>query len=132
MMSVSYASAVESLMYAHVYTRPDLTFVTEMLGRYQINPGISYWKRIKKSLRYIQGTKGLVLTYERLNSLELVGYSDLDYAECLDTKKSTLDYVFKLGGGAISWSSIKQTIIASSTMYVEFVACYEATWVGTM
>jgi hypothetical protein len=132
MMSVSYASAIESLMYAQVYTHPDLAFVTEMLGRYQINPDISHWKRIKKSMRYIQGTKGLVLTYERSNSLELVGYSDLDYAGCLDIEKSTLDYVFKLGGGAISWSSIKQTIIASSTMYAEFVACYEATGAGTM
>jgi hypothetical protein len=63
-MSVSYASAIESLMYAQVYTHPDLAFVTEMLGRYQINPDISHWKRIKKSMRYIQGTKGLVLTYE--------------------------------------------------------------------
>jgi hypothetical protein len=34
-------------------------------------------------------------------------------------------YVFKLVGGAISWSSSKQTIMTSSTMYTEFVACYE-------
>jgi hypothetical protein len=35
MKSVPYASAVRSLMYAQVCTRPDLTFVTGMLGRYQ-------------------------------------------------------------------------------------------------
>jgi hypothetical protein len=35
-------------------------------------------------------------------------------------------YVFKLTGGAISWSSSKQTVMTSSTMYAEFVACYEA------
>jgi hypothetical protein len=37
MKTVSYASAIESLMYAQVCTRPDLAFVTEMLGRYQKN-----------------------------------------------------------------------------------------------
>jgi hypothetical protein len=44
---------------------------------------------------------------------------------CLDTDRSTSGYVFKLVGGAISWSSSKQTVMTSSTMYVEFVACYE-------
>ena len=68
-----------------------------------------------------------MLMYERSDSLEIVGYSDSDYAGCLDTEKSTSGYVFKLAGGAISWSSSKQSVIASSTMYAEFVACYEAT-----
>jgi hypothetical protein len=124
--SVPYASAVGSLMYAQVCTRPDLTFVTGMLGRYQKSLGISHWNGIKKGLRYIQGTKGLMLTYERSDSLEIVGYSDSDFAGCLDTDRSTSGYVFKLTGGAISWSSSKQTVMTSSTMYAEFVACYEA------
>jgi hypothetical protein len=45
---------------------------------------------------------------------------------CLDTDRSTSGYVFKLAGGAISWSSSKQTVMTSSTMCAEFVACYEA------
>jgi hypothetical protein len=44
---------------------------------------------------------------------------------CLDTDRSTSSYVFKLTGGAISWSSSKQTVMTSCTMYAEFVACYE-------
>jgi hypothetical protein len=63
-----------------------------------------------------------MLTYKRLDSLDIVGYSDLDYAGCLDTKKSTSCYVFKLVGGAISWSNSKQSVIPSSMMYAEFVA----------
>jgi hypothetical protein len=97
-----------------------------MLARYQKNSGISHWNGIKKDLRYIQGTKGLMLTYERSDSLEIVGYSDSDFTGCLDTDRSTSSYVFKLAGGAISWSSSKQTVMTSSTMYAEFVACYEA------
>jgi hypothetical protein len=125
MKSVPYVSAVGSLMYAQVCTRPNLAFVTRMLDRYQKNPGINHWNGIKKALRYIQGTKGLMLTYEISDNLEIVGYSDLDFVGYLDTDRSTSGYVFKLAGGAISWSSSKQTVITSSTMYAEFVACYK-------
>jgi hypothetical protein len=53
-----------------------------------------------------------------------VGYSNSDYAR--DDRKSISRYVFTLAGGAISWKSSKQTITISSTMYAEFVVCYEA------
>jgi hypothetical protein len=126
MKSVLYASAVRRLMYAQVCTRPNLAFVTGMLGRYQKNPGVSHWNGIKKALRYIQGTNDFMLMYERSDSLEIVGYSNSDFAGCLDTDRSTSGYVFKLTGGAISWSSYKQTVMTSSMMYAEFVAYYEA------
>jgi hypothetical protein len=102
MKSISYASAVRSLMYAQVCTHPDLAFVTGMLDRYQKNSGVSHWNEIKKDLRYIQGIKGFMLMYERSDSLEIVGYSDSDFVGCLDTNRSTSGYVFKLAGGAIS------------------------------
>ena len=82
---------------------------------------------VKKALRYLQGTKGLMLTYRRSDSLHIEGYSDLDFVGDVDDRKSTSGYVFTLAGGTISWKSSKQTVTASSTMYAEFVACYEAT-----
>jgi hypothetical protein len=60
MKAVPYVSAVGSLQYAQVCTRPDLAFITGVLGRYQSNPGIEYWKMVKKVLRYVQGTKDLM------------------------------------------------------------------------
>ena len=53
MKVVSYALAVGSLQYAQVCTRPDLAFVTGLLGRFQSNPGTEYWKLVKKVLRYL-------------------------------------------------------------------------------
>ena len=55
------------------------------------------------------------------------GYSDSDFAGDVDDRKSTSSYVCTLVGGAISWKSSKETVTASSTMYAEFVACYETT-----
>ena len=40
--TVPYALAVRSLQYAQVCTRPDLAFVTGLLGRFQSNPGIEH------------------------------------------------------------------------------------------
>jgi hypothetical protein len=102
MKTIPYASAVGSIMYAQVCTCPDLAFITGMLGRYQSNPGINHWKAVKKALRYIQGTKDLMLTYKRSDNLEVVGYSDADFAGCVDTKKSTSGCIFTLADGAIS------------------------------
>jgi hypothetical protein len=125
MKMVPYASTVESLQYAQVCTRADIAYVTGLLGRFQSNLGPEHWKLVKKVLRYLQGTKGLMLTYRKTESLRIVGYSDSDYAG--DDRKSTSGYVFTLAGGAISWKSCKQTVTTSSTMYAKFVACYEAT-----
>jgi hypothetical protein len=64
--------------------------------------------------------------HEISDSLKIVGYSDSDFAGCLDTDRFTSGYVFKLAGVAISWSSSKQIVMTLSTMYTKFVACYEA------
>ena len=49
MKKIPYASAVGSLTYAQVCTRPDLAFITGLLSRYQSNPEWNHWKAVKKS-----------------------------------------------------------------------------------
>ncbi|KAL6334560.1 hypothetical protein AAG906_018899 [Vitis piasezkii] len=39
--------------------------------------------------------------------------------------KRVMRYIFMLDGGAVSWKSVKQTLIASSTMKAKFIACYK-------
>ncbi|XP_052189851.1 secreted RxLR effector protein 161-like [Diospyros lotus] len=127
MASIPYAFAVGSLIYAQVCTRPDIIFVVNVLGRYQSNLGIEHWKAAKKVMRYFQGTKDYRHTYKHSDNLEVIRYTDSDFAGCIDTRKSTSGYIFLLTGGVVSWRSNKQTIIASSTMEVEFISCSEAT-----
>ena len=63
MKAISYSSVVSSLMYAQVCTYLDIDFVASVLGRHLSDPGKSHWKAAKKVLRYLQGTKDLMLTY---------------------------------------------------------------------
>jgi transposase InsO family protein len=127
MKNIPYASAVGSLMYAQVCTRPDIAFAVGMLGRYQSDPGLDHWRAAKKVMRYLQGTKDYMLMYRRTDNLEVIGYSDSDFAGCIDSRKSTSGYIFMMASGAVSWRSAKQTLIATSTMEAEFVSCFEAT-----
>ncbi|RDY00868.1 hypothetical protein CR513_15882, partial [Mucuna pruriens] len=123
MQKIPYALAVGSLTYAQVCTHPDMV---EVLGRYLSYPGMQHWKAIKRVMRYLRRTKGHMLTYRKFEDLEIIEYSDFDFAGCQDSKRSTSGYIYMLAGGAISWKSVKQTLIAPSTMAVEFVACLEA------
>ena len=52
-----------------------------------------------------------MLTYKRYDHFEVIGYSDSDYAGCVDARKSTCDYLYLLAGGAISWKTVKQSVI---------------------
>ena len=107
-------------------TRPDIAFITGMLGRYLSNAGLDHWKAAKRGLRYLKRTKDHMLTYRRSDKLEVIGYTDSDFGGCQDSMKSTSGYIYMLAGGAVSWKSAKQSLVASSTMAAEFVACHEA------
>jgi len=111
--NIPYAFVVGSLMYAQTCTRPDISFAVGMLGRYQSYLGLEHWKAVKKVLRYLQGTKNHMLTYRKSDHLEVIGYTDPDFTGCVDKRKSTFGYVYLLVGGAISWKSVKQSVIAA-------------------
>ena len=127
MKYVRYSPAVGSLMYAQVYTRLDIVFVVDVLGKFMSNPSLIHYQAIKKVFRYLQGTEDHMLTYRRTNFLDVVGYSDAYFKGCVDDKKSTIRYIFFMLGGTVSWRSANQSMTASSTMEAEYVACYEAT-----
>ena len=68
-----------------------------------------------------------MLMYKQIGCLEVIGYFDVDCANCVDSRKSTSCYIFMLASGAVSWRSMKQTLMTTSSMKAEFVSCFEAT-----
>ena len=102
MKAIPYSLVVGNLMYAQVCTRPTIACVVGVLGRCLSYPGQSYWKVVKKVLRYLQGTKDLMLAYQRTDTLRVVGFSDSDYSGYVDDKKSTSGYIFMMVEGAVS------------------------------
>jgi hypothetical protein len=146
MVGVSYRAIIGSLMYLMVSTRPDLAAAVGILSRFLENPLKSHWSAVKHLLRYIQGTKQHGLLFRKKGkeqnlelrgfnhgwstvgeALEVQGFSDADWAGCIDTRRSTTGYVFLLGGAAISWSSTRQQTVALSSTEAEYMAATSAT-----
>ena len=128
-----YREAVGCLMYLMVGTRPDLAYAIGKLSQHSANPCESHWAGVKRVMRYVQGTRNLGIVFNsKSKSPDFLGFSDVDWAGCSDSRKSTSGYVFKFCSGAISWSSRKQTMVATSTCEAEYIAlceaCKEATW----
>jgi hypothetical protein len=120
--ATNFKQMVGCLMYL-LATRPDLAYVVCVIARYMERPTEMHFAAAKRILRYLKGSLQYGILYRKgeLNC-ELEGWFDSDYAGDLDDRKSTSGYVYRLGSGAISWSSKKQAIITLSTTEAEFMA----------
>ncbi|KAJ9567521.1 hypothetical protein OSB04_003487 [Centaurea solstitialis] len=125
MVRVPYSSAVGSLMYAMICTRPDLAYAVSMVSGYMANPGKEHWKAVQWIFRYLKGTANLCLHFGR-NSSGVLGYTDSDYGKDVDNRRSITRYVFTLDGCAISWRAHLQPTVALSTTEAEYMAVSEA------
>ena len=125
-----YTSLLGGLLYLATHTRPDLAHGTSVLARYSQRPTNNHWRALLDVLRYAAGTAGLRLHLG--GGGELVGWCDADWAGDIDTRRSTTGFIFKLGDGAIAWSSKRQGIVTVSTAESEYTAACaaarEASW----
>ena len=126
MKNVPYQSAVGSLMYAMLGTRPDISFAVGAVSQYSSNPGELHWRAVKRIFRYLKGTVGHSLEYKRSDKI-VHGYSDADWAGNIDNRRSTTGYAFLMNGGAVSWASKQQPTVALSTTEAEYMALAQAT-----
>ena len=108
-------------------TRPDIAFALSIVSRYCNNPDSTHVAAVTRILRYIKGTlhEGIIFRGKQ-NILELIGYTDADYDSAKDERKSTSGWLFCLGGGPISWSSKRQSVVALSSCEAEYIALNEA------
>ncbi|GJV59313.1 putative ribonuclease H-like domain-containing protein [Tanacetum coccineum] len=104
-----YRSMIGSVMYL-TSSRPDIMFTVCACTRFQVNPKSSHLHAVKKIFRYLKGQPKLGLWYPNDSPIDLVAYTDSDYAgESLDKKSTTGGCQF-LGCRLISWQCKKQTM----------------------
>ena len=102
MKVIPYASAICSIMYAMLCTRPDACHAISIVGRYQSNPGVGHWAAVKNILKYLKRTRDMFIIYGCDKELVVNGYVDASFDTDPDDSKSQTGYVFILSGGAIS------------------------------
>ena len=72
-----------------------------LISRFMSCPNESHWLAAKRILRYLKGTIELGIFYKKGGCTNLVAYTDSDFAGDLDDRRSTSDFAFLLGFGAV-------------------------------
>ena len=130
MNKIPYASAIGSIMYAMLCTRPDVAHAISLTSRYQSDPGLEHWMAVKNILKYLRRTKDMFLVYGGEEEIVARCYVDASFDTDPDDSKSQSGYVFLMNGGAVSWRSSKQPVVAGSSTEAEYVAASEAAQEG--
>nr|GEW23583.1 hypothetical protein [Tanacetum cinerariifolium] len=128
-----YRSMIGFLIYL-IASRPDIMYAVCACSRFQVTPKTLHLQAVKSIFRYLKDQPKLGLWYPRELAFDLEAYSDSDYARANLDSKSTTEGCQFLGRRLISWQCKKQTIVATSTTEVEYVAaasCYgQVLWVN--
>ncbi|GJW35591.1 uncharacterized mitochondrial protein-like protein [Tanacetum coccineum] len=86
--ATKYRSMIGALMYL-TPSRSNIVHATSVCARYQAQSTEKHLKEVKRIFRYLRGTVNAGLCYMTGSGFELAGFSDVDYAGCKDTFKST-------------------------------------------
>ena len=122
-----YHQMVGSFNYIAVYSRLDISNAVSQLSQFLQNPSITHLKAARHVLRYLKGTRNFATTYGRSNDLTIRGFTDADWGGDKNDRRSHTGYVFSVNNGPVSWTSRKQTTVATSTTEAEYMALSDGT-----
>lgn len=121
-----YQSAIGSLLYAAVISRPDILFAVCQLSQFLGDPSEDHWRMAINVFRYLAGTRDRKLTYKTdpsgAGNHPLRVYSDTSYANNLPDRRSYSGVVAFYQGCLVAWSSTKQSSVILSTTEAEYIA----------
>jgi hypothetical protein len=120
-----YQSLVGSQMYAMLCTRPDIAYAISQISQHSSAPTTTHQSTGKRGFRYLNATSTMGITYDGSHGLELEAYCDADYAAS-EGRKSTMAFLFKLAGAAVSWMSKLEPTVAISSTEAEYMALLQA------
>ncbi|MBW0555084.1 hypothetical protein O181_094799 [Austropuccinia psidii MF-1] len=126
-LKISYCSAVGSLSYLSVATRPDISFVVTSLSQFLELPGIEHWKAFLHVLRYLQGTSQQSIVYSEGGRRDVQSYCKADWGNCHQTRRSVTGFVVNFNDCLIIWKTRKQSTVSLSTAEVEYKALTDLT-----
>ncbi|KAK3244686.1 hypothetical protein CYMTET_45714 [Cymbomonas tetramitiformis] len=117
-------------------TRPDIMAAVSAISRFCASYGPEHFVALKQVVRYLKDTVGHELVLRTTSSvprglglasgaLPLCIYTDVDYAGCKTTRRSTSGIAIYLCGSLLIFSSIMQRCVSLSTTEAEIIAMSE-------
>lgn len=101
-----YRQFIVCVMNLMLCTRPNIAYAVGMLSKFSSSPAHKRWASSKRLLSYLQATIDTKLTFLASRNVDLVAYSDADWASSHD-RKSTARFLIYVGGNIVSWSTKK-------------------------
>lgn len=99
---IPYREAIGSLLFAARVSRPDIDYAVNYASQFLTCYGESHWQAVKKIMRYLAGTRDYGLVFgDSGSSFVIIGFTDADFAGCVETRRSRSGYVFILNGAPI-------------------------------
>ena len=120
-----FRQAIGSLVYLSVATRPDISWIISKLSQHLEKPTDAHITAVKRVLRYLKGTKSSKLIFTPKDA-QLIAYTDSDWANDPEDRRSTSGFIVTLGSAPISWKSRKQPTVSLSSCEAEYIALAEA------
>ncbi|XP_019080418.1 retrovirus-related Pol polyprotein from transposon RE1 [Vitis vinifera] len=126
-----YQRLVGSLIYLTT-TRLDISYVVHQFSQFMSSPRHLHLAAFRRIIRYLRGSPTRGLFFPTGSFLQLVAYSDADWAGCLDTHQSTTGRHMFLGDALISWRCMKEDRVSKSFTEAKYRAmstvCSEIVW----
>ncbi|KAL3749975.1 hypothetical protein ACJRO7_011017 [Eucalyptus globulus] len=121
-----YRRLVGKLNYLTV-TRPDIALLVSVVRQFLSSPRTSHWDAVIWILRYLKKAPGKGIIYQNHGHIRVEGFSDANWAESLDDRRSTTGYCTLVGGNLVSWKSKKQSVVARFSAESEYRAMAQVT-----
>nr|CAD1821571.1 unnamed protein product [Ananas comosus var. bracteatus] len=116
-----YQRLVGRLIYLTI-TRPDISYAVSLVSQFMHSPQTSHMNSVNKILRYLKSDPGKGILMRKNGNLNIVGYSDADWAGCPIDRHSITGYCTLLGDNLVTWKSKKQNVVSRSSAEVEYRA----------
>ncbi len=117
-----YQQGIGSVMYAMIFTRPDIAFIVGKLSQFMSDPAKHHGHVLKSLLRYLRSTIKTRIHYGPGGAKNFQVYSDADWASDKTDRKSISGSVTMFYGRPIAYSSRKQRSVATSSCESEYMA----------
>jgi hypothetical protein len=117
----SYRRLIGRLLYL-TNRRHDISFAVQQLSQFLHKPTLAHYNAACRVVRYLKHNPGRGLLFPRHSELQILGFSDADWARCIETRRSTSGYCFFLGSSLISWKAKKQMTVSISSSEAEYRA----------
>lgn len=121
-----YQRLVGKLIYL-THTRPDLSYAVSVVSQFMHNPSEQHMSAVNRILAYLKSSPGKGILYSKEGHLDIMGYTDSDFAGSRLDRKSTSGYVSFVGGNLVTWRSKKQNVVSLSSAEAEYRALHHAT-----